>query len=302
MEITYDYYRVFYYVATQGSFTGAAMILGSNQPNVTKTMNNLEAQIGCKLFVRTNRGVRLTAEGERLFVRVAAAYEQLHEAEREMESQRTLQSGTVNIAASETALHGVLLPALREFHHRYPAVRLRVSNHSTPQALSALQNGTADFAVVTTPTDAPSHFHETALLTFQELLVSSVAAAQAVTAPLSPSELLAYPVVGLGHETKTHAFYTRFFARFGLAWKPDTEAATADQMLPLIENGLGIGFVPDFMTKAAVTSDQVVILPVAESVPLREVHLVEDSTRTASVAANEFKQLLLAHAAQRLAE
>ena len=54
--------------------------------------------------------------------------------------------------------------------------------------------------------------------------------------------------------------------------------------------------------KAAVASDQVVLLPFAEDVPMREIHLVEDCTRTASVAANEFKQLLLAHADWRLTE
>ena len=52
MEITYDYYRIFYYVATYQSFSKAAKILMSNQPNITRFINNLENQLGCKLFVR----------------------------------------------------------------------------------------------------------------------------------------------------------------------------------------------------------------------------------------------------------
>ena len=64
MEITYDYYRIFYYVAMYKSFSKAAKVLMSNQPNITHFMNNLENQLGCKLFVRSNRGVTLTAEGE----------------------------------------------------------------------------------------------------------------------------------------------------------------------------------------------------------------------------------------------
>ena len=42
MEITYDYYRIFYYVATYQSFSKAAKILMSNQPNITRFINNLE--------------------------------------------------------------------------------------------------------------------------------------------------------------------------------------------------------------------------------------------------------------------
>ena len=47
MEITYDYYRIFYYVAMYKSFSKAAKALMSNQPNVTHFMNNLEYQLGC---------------------------------------------------------------------------------------------------------------------------------------------------------------------------------------------------------------------------------------------------------------
>ena len=67
MAVPYDYYRIFYYVAQHKSFTKAAEALGNNQPNITRCMNNLEQDLGCKLFVRTNHGVSLTPEGQRLY-------------------------------------------------------------------------------------------------------------------------------------------------------------------------------------------------------------------------------------------
>lgn len=54
-----DYYKTFYYVALSKNFTKAAELLGNNQPNVTRSMNNLEAELGCRLFARSNRGVSL---------------------------------------------------------------------------------------------------------------------------------------------------------------------------------------------------------------------------------------------------
>ena len=65
MEVTYDYYRIFYYAAKYKSFSQAATILMSNQPNVTRAIHNLESQLGCRLFIRSNRGAELTPEGER---------------------------------------------------------------------------------------------------------------------------------------------------------------------------------------------------------------------------------------------
>ena len=88
MFISYDYYRVFYYVAKCRNFTQAASLLMSNQPNVTRTIQNLESQLGCTLFVRSNRGVRLTPEGERLYSHIRIAVEQIHAGEEELSMEK----------------------------------------------------------------------------------------------------------------------------------------------------------------------------------------------------------------------
>ena len=66
MNVSYDYYRIFYYVAKYGNLSQAAKHLLNNQPNLTRSIKNLEAELGCTLFSRTNRGVKLTPEGERI--------------------------------------------------------------------------------------------------------------------------------------------------------------------------------------------------------------------------------------------
>lgn len=86
MNISYDYYRVFYYVAKYRSFTYAANALFTNQPNVTRCIRLLEHALGCRLFLRSNRGVKLTPEGEQLFSHVSAAVSQLETAESELRS------------------------------------------------------------------------------------------------------------------------------------------------------------------------------------------------------------------------
>ena len=151
--VTYDYYRIFYYVAQYRSFTRAAEALNNNQPNITRCMNNLEQELGCKLFVRSNRGVTLTPEGRRVYIHEAVAYEQLRAGGQELRNDCSLESGTIAIGASETALHLILLDRLSAFHSQYPSVHLRITNDSTPQAISALRRGLLDCAVVTAPTD-----------------------------------------------------------------------------------------------------------------------------------------------------
>ena len=116
MEVSYDYYRIFYHVVRCRSFTRAAEVLNNNQPNITRCMNNLEQDLGCKLFVRTNHGVSLTPEGQRLYGRVSVAFEQLRLGENEIRDHCSLETGSISIAASETALHLILLDRLAAFH------------------------------------------------------------------------------------------------------------------------------------------------------------------------------------------
>ena len=141
MYISFDYYRAFYYVAKYGSISQAAEALMNNQPNVSRTIKNLESELNCTLFVRSRKGVELTPEGEMLYAHVAAAVEHIQSGEEEICLERTLSKGVVTIGASEIALRCFLLPVLKDFRQKYPGIRIRVFNHSTPQAVSALKNG-----------------------------------------------------------------------------------------------------------------------------------------------------------------
>ena len=141
MYVDWEYYKIFYYVAKYQNFTKAARVLGSNQPNITHAMNRLESQLNCVLFIRSNRGVTLTPEGELLYSRIASAAVQIQDAEEELSASATLEHGAISISATETALNIYLSEKLRAFHTEYPGIRLRISNHSTPQAVQAVKNG-----------------------------------------------------------------------------------------------------------------------------------------------------------------
>lgn len=128
MNISYEAYRVFYYTAKTRSFTQAANALGNSQPNITRIIKNLERELGCTLFLRNNRHVELTAEGETLYRHVSAAFEQLQAGEEALLRGGGLDGGILRIAATEIALHVFLLPVLSRFRGATPAF---TSNCST---------------------------------------------------------------------------------------------------------------------------------------------------------------------------
>ena len=115
MYVNYEYYRIFYYVAKYKNISQAAKILSANQPNLSRSIKILESELGCPLFVRTNRGMNLTSEGEKLFARVQIAFENIEAAEAEIIESRNIEKGSVFVAASEVALRCFLLPVLRKY-------------------------------------------------------------------------------------------------------------------------------------------------------------------------------------------
>ena len=138
-----EYYKVFYYVAKYRSLTVAA-----------EHRAILENAVGTRLFIRTSRGVRLTAEGELLAGYVSAGYEQIELGEKKLMQMLDLEIGELRIGASDMTLRFYLLPYLERFHEKYPGIKVTVSNAPTPETLASLLKGKIDFGVVSTPFDS----------------------------------------------------------------------------------------------------------------------------------------------------
>ena len=294
MDVPYDYYRIFYYVSQHSSFTKAAEAMKNSQPNITRCMNNLELALGCKLFVRTNHGVSLTPEGSRLYRRVAAAYEQLRLGEAEIQENRSLDAGSIAIAASETALHLILLKHLTAFHKCYPGVHLRTTNDPTPSAVEALLHGQVDFSVITTPCPMiKKPLHETRLISFREILICGSDFQGVASGMRSLRDLENLPYVCMSSGTSTFAFYQQLFLKHNLSFHVDMEAGTMDQVLSMVQGNLGVGFYPESMAAPAIAAGNVYQIRLAESIPERLVNLIEDSSRPQSVAMKAFKKMLL---------
>lgn len=290
MYISYDYYRIFYYVAKYGNITQAAKILLNNQPNLTRAIKTLESELGCPLFIRNNRGMKLTPEGERLFGHIRIAFENIEAGEAEIIESRNLEKGTVFVAASEVALHCVLLPVLKQYRTLYPGIRLKISNHSTPQAVDAIKNGIADIAVVTTPTLPSAMIEEVTVQKFHEVAVCSAAFSELLGEKVGFAELLSYPMISLGTQTKSFELYSDFFAEEGLHYHPETEAATADQILPMVKADLGIGFIPREFLQGV---EGVFVIETEKPLPEREIRIVKRHEQTLSIAAKELERLIL---------
>ena len=293
MQVSLDSYRVFYHVAQCRSFTKAAELLYSNQPNVTRTIKNLEQALGCSLFHRSSRSVRLTPEGEALFAHIAPAMRQIAAGEESLALHTTLNGGTVRVGVTEAALHHLLLPVLERFRKEYPGIHLKILNSNSHQAMTALKERQVDFSLLTLPVGLEDHFSKTDLFHFQEVPVCSCAFAKSLPAALIVSDLVKYPLVSLCKGSSTHRFYEAWFRSHGMDFAPDIEAATSDQILPMVRHGLGIGFVAENTARAAEKAGDIVVPTLDHLPPVRTISLIKNPDVPLSIAASKLESMLL---------
>ena len=276
-----DYYRIFYYVAKYRNLTRAADALLTSQPTVTRTVKNLENDLGCRLFVRSKRGVALTAEGETLYSYVAPAYERILRGEEKLGGEISLQGGCVYISATETSLHCFLLEKLGTFHDRHPQIRLRITNVSTMQAIENVVSGKSDLAFVASPAEAPAPLKQVDIRPFRDILVGNVNYIELAHGTYALKDLEKYPLISLSRSaSSTYIFYQAVYAEAGLEFRPEI-------IIPFIRRNLGVGFVPEELALPALKAGEIVKIRLKEEIPERQVSVVYNPHYPLSAAAKE---------------
>ena len=286
-----EYYRVFYTVAIQGSFTAAANILMTSQPALSRSIKLLEEEIGCELFKRTSRGVRLTPEGEQLMVFVSKAHEEMAKAEELMLRLNDFSEGYIKISASATALLTYLLGRIRNFRDIYPNVKMNILNNNSFDSVEILKNGEVDFAVVSTSFPHVQDLKGVRLKSVKDVLLGGEKFRGLEGRELSIEEISKYPLVAVTEGTAIRRFYDRLFLDNHCVLTPEIEVASVELLLPTIRHNLGLGFVPEVYLETY-GEDECVKLKVREEIPEREIWLLYREDDSLSIAAKKFMEFL----------
>ena len=138
-------------IAERGSLRAAARYLQLAQPALTRSLGELEAELGVLLFERQARGMTLTPVGHSFIQRAKAILHEVRRAKEETDQLQGGAAGSVTVGLS-IAPHITILPkVLGPFRARYPAVRLHVIEGFYSNLESGLQDGSIDFVIGPAP-------------------------------------------------------------------------------------------------------------------------------------------------------
>lgn len=147
MNLDHTLLRTFVAAVDTLSFTKAARVVHKSPATVSMQIAKLEERLGCQLFRRDTRNIKLTNSGDELLAyarRMLRLHDEAIEAIR-----RPDVSGSVTIAAPDDYISSILPPVLRRFGAVFPKVELTVICAQTTALIPQLNAGDVDLAIIT---------------------------------------------------------------------------------------------------------------------------------------------------------
>ncbi|ANN76127.1 LysR family transcriptional regulator [Bordetella flabilis] len=119
--------ETFVSVVEAGSFSAAARRLGLGQPAVSKSIAQMEQNLGVRLLLRSTRGLTTTDAGQRFYEHARRAIEEADEAELAARSASAGLSGKLRVTAAVTFARLHILPALKPFLDQHPQLDIDIA-------------------------------------------------------------------------------------------------------------------------------------------------------------------------------
>jgi DNA-binding transcriptional LysR family regulator len=152
MAISLRQLEYFITVVDEGSFTGAAELLGVSQPGLSHQILALERELGGPLLERLPRKVRLTPAGRTALPHARASLAHAQRASSAARRASGVETGELHVGTLYSISTGVLPVALRTWRRSYPELQVHlVEFPHTNELIAAMEAGQADVAVGPTP-------------------------------------------------------------------------------------------------------------------------------------------------------
>ena len=291
MDINYELYKVFYYVAISLSFSDASKQLFISQSAVSQSIKVLEKKLGITLFIRSTKRVQLTPEGETLLRHIEPAMNLIKRGEAQLMEASNLGGGQLRIGASDTICRYYLVPYLKDFHRRYPNVHIKVTNQTSIACAKLLESGQVDFAITNYPNSGLSNTQNVRIIReFRDVFVANDEYKELRVKTVSLKDLKQFPILMLDRKSTTSEFLHSMFQRHQLDLVPEIELSSNDLLIDLARIGLGVAFVPDYCIPDNERS--LFKVQIEEDLPTRQIVVASNDSLPISQAAKQFMEML----------
>lgn len=254
--------NTFIQVAELLSFTQAAEKLGYSQSTVSFQVRQLETELGVSLFDRISHTIALTDKGRQMLQYAHEIMKLAGDMEKTASGEQQV-SGLVRIAIAESLCNWLLSERFAALHRDYPGITLQIISAGTEEMFRLLNRNEVDLVFTL---DHHIYQRDYVIVAEEQIGVNFVAAANSPlrNQVLSPEELVSQPFLLTEKGMSYRRLMDEQLAKHNLEVTPILESGSTDLLCQLAQQGIGVAYLPDYVTEKAVAAGRLCYLNVPE--------------------------------------
>jgi DNA-binding transcriptional LysR family regulator len=245
MNVTLRQLRVFQAIAETRNFSRAGDRIGLTQPAVSRSIVELEAQLGLRLLDRTTREVVLSDAGQSLAMRLDRVLDDLDQTLAEVHGMAGARRGKVRIASSPTLSANLMPACIAECARRDPDIDFMLLDRVQQDVLDSVRAGEVDFGVVVEP-PSTDDLHCEAILDDPFCLVMPQGHRLGDKHSVRWRALDGEPLVLLDHSSGSRRLIDEALSQQGARCEVRQQVGHPTTAFRMVEQGLGISVMPAF--------------------------------------------------------
>lgn len=242
MSITLRHIEVFRAVMTAGSVTGAAAMLHTSQPTVSRELARLEQLTRLVLFERVRGRLRATVQALALFEEVQRSYFGLERILDTAASLREFEHGQLSIACLPVFSQSLLPKVCQRFLARVPNASLSITPQESPLLEEWLSAQRYDLGL-TEASQAPPGTERSTLMAVDEVCVLPAGHALSSKAVLTPGDFAGQPFISLSSQDTYRQQIDEVFRQASIERRRVLDTHSAASVCAMVREGIGLAIV-----------------------------------------------------------
>lgn len=285
-------FEVFIAVADKGNITKASQHLFISQPAVTKSIKQLESELGGKLFIRKNKGVELTVEGKYVYNKVKPLIKELENVYQYFSQVKKLEAGVLRVGTATSNVTILLSTSLNEFIVKYPFVEIKIKRAKEATLIGDLVGGELDLIVIDSKLKKPNLEEVKKFSVNYSVVGNKDFYNKYKNSPLSREEFASCQLALISSSNTSRRNIDSYFGAYGITLNAKYEMENYGLVLDLIKRGLAIGVVNLEYFKAELEKGEIYKINTSFEIDKREISVVKYKQGQTNPAKDAFIDML----------
>ena len=290
MSASFDAYKVFYYVGKYSNITHAANALFLSQSTVSRSIQSLEADLGCKLFERFQHGVVLTAEGEMLYSHVAKACEEILMGEDLIKQLQSTEERRIRLGVDNFVFTQFILPVMKDFQKDFPDVRIEFSCDmigTHDDCVSALLREEVDAVFALGPIPDTPGIVTLNLGEYTDVFIAGRNFTEMCADRVRLYDVSLQPFVSLNRGISGSEYLKNAFSVHGMQVEPSYQVEDFRHLLDIVDMGMCLALVPSPLFERHRYYENIIPVKVSTGLPKRNICIITAKNNPQNFARDE---------------